>query len=71
MVARGSDELSRGIGAGIQESAATERGGLAEAVQVRPAVEPSQEWQALLAQRTQIQGWLNREPPLRLVRTVH
>lgn len=44
--------------------------GLAAAVQARPAVEPSPEWQALLAQRAQIQQWLQAEPPLRLVRVL-
>lgn len=42
--------------------------GLAQAVQGRPSVEPSEPWQALLRQRAQIQAWLHEEPPLRLVR---
>jgi transposase len=41
---------------------------LAQAVQERPAVEPSQPWQVLRQQRTQIQAWLDGDPPLRLVR---
>ena len=43
---------------------------LAAQVQGRPAVQPSPEWQALLAQRAQIQQWLQAEPPLRLVRVL-
>lgn len=41
---------------------------LANAVQKRPEVAPSPEWQALLAQRSQIKAWLDQVPPLRLVR---
>ena len=44
--------------------------GLAAAVQARPAVQPSPEWQALRAQQAQIQQWLQAEPPLRLVRVL-
>lgn len=41
---------------------------LGRAVQERPSMEPSPEWQALRAQRAQIETWLQGEPPLRLVR---
>lgn len=42
--------------------------GLAQAVQGRSALEPSEPWQALLGQRAQIEAWLQGDPPLRLVR---
>jgi transposase len=37
-------------------------------VQERPAVEPSQQWLSLVAQRAQIEEWLGADKPLRLVR---
>ncbi len=42
--------------------------GLAQAVQGRPPVEPSEPWQALMGQRAQIEAWLEGDKPLRLVR---
>ncbi len=41
---------------------------LAQAVQGRPAVEPSAAWQALSSQRERIAGWLSQTPPLLLTR---
>jgi transposase len=37
-------------------------------VQERPAVEPSQQWASLSAQRGRVEEWLSGEKPLRLVR---
>ena len=42
--------------------------GLARAVQERKPVTPSEAWDALLRQRSQIEAWLTQKPPLVLVR---
>ncbi len=41
---------------------------VAARVQTRPTIDPSDEWNALAARRRQIEAWLRRERPLRLVR---
>lgn len=42
--------------------------GLGRALQGRPAVAPSEAWQALVAEQARIKTWLASDPPLRLVR---
>ena len=43
-------------------------GAVGRRVQARPAPAPSEAWRTLEARRAQISGWLDGEPPLRLVR---
>ncbi len=56
-----------GIGDGTEVDDAV-LASLAQAVQGRPAVEPSAGWQALSSQRERIAGWLLQTPPLVLTR---
>src|SRR5437868_5904157 len=43
-------------------------GAVGKRVQARPAPAPSDAWQLLVGRRSQIEGWLAGDPPLRLVR---
>ncbi len=43
-------------------------GAVGKQVQARPLPPPSEAWQTLTGRRSQIEAWLDGDPPLRLVR---